>query len=124
MSKSGDTVTHKDTGCLRAARHTCSAHTRPLSTPPPALLSWGFKLPLAVLGQASDSQPPPHSPRVPAQCKWEVPSATTATTEAGRGDTDPEAAQSQQMAQAAPRNPSTGQHPLGGGGGGTTCGPQ
>lgn len=78
MSKSPDAATHKDTGCPRAARHTCC---RRVSGPLPAL---GLRLLLAVLGQAWGGQPASCSlSQRPSQCKWEVlsvrPPATTST---------------------------------------------
>lgn len=67
MSKSRDTATDKDTGCLRAPRHTCSAHEAsgcPPPAPAPAPLSRGLRLPVAVPGQASSGQPASSSPLI------------------------------------------------------------
>lgn len=78
MSKSQDAATHKGMaawlpGCLTAARHTCWALGRPLpSTAEPGTQVTGGCAG-SGLEQTAASSSGAHSPRGPAQCKWEVP---------------------------------------------------
>lgn len=76
MSKSQDSATHKGMGCLRAARHTCSALWLPL----PSMAVTGTQVTGGCAGSgleqtAAASSSSARSPRGPAQRKWEVPSA-------------------------------------------------
>lgn len=61
MSKAQDSATHKGTGCLRAARHTCPALWLPL----PGMAVAGAQVTGGCAGQAWSRQQRPPAPALP-----------------------------------------------------------
>ena len=95
MSKSQDTATDKDTGCLRAPKHTCSAQAAS-GYPPPSTAKRGTQVTHGCAGSGLESpaslQFTAHRFRGLVRHKQEVPSAGTATTKGRHENSDPEAA--------------------------------
>lgn len=82
MSKSQDTATDKDTGCLRAPKHTCSAQAASGCPPPQHCQEGDSGYPwLCWVRARESSQPPIHCSlfQRPGPAQQEVPSAGTAT---------------------------------------------